>query len=66
MISKTQLWKLLIASAVIGIAFYVALYGPHSLFLLSGIVLALALFWVRSRHRMLYGLIEIIARPKTL
>jgi uncharacterized membrane protein HdeD (DUF308 family) len=36
------------------------------LFLLSGIVLALALFWVRSRHRMLYGLIEIIAGILTL
>jgi uncharacterized membrane protein HdeD (DUF308 family) len=57
---------LIIASAIISAAFYVVLFGPRSLFLPSGIVLALTLFWVRNRYRILYGTIEFSAGVFTL
>ena len=69
MIRTSELCKhrgLIIALAVISVAFCIALYGPHSLFLFAGIVLAFALFWVPGRHRMLYGAMEFAAGGFTL
>ena len=51
----------MITSVVIAGSFYMALYGPRSLYLIAGIVLALSLFWVRGRYRILYGTAEFTA-----
>jgi hypothetical protein len=66
MLRNLQPWKFAIAIAVIGVAVYVILYGPHSLLLVSGVALAVALFWVRCRYRMLYGAAKLAAGAFTL
>src|SRR5947209_12134705 len=49
---------LLIAVGIISGAFYIALYGPRSLYVIAGFALAVSLFWVRVRYRMFYGFAE--------
>jgi len=59
-------FKLVAVLAIIAVGFYVALYGPRYVFVAAGFVVALLLFWVRYRHRIFYGAIEILAGIFTL
>jgi hypothetical protein len=47
-------------------AIYGILYGSPSLYFASGIVAALALFWMRKRYRIFYGVIEVMVGLATL
>jgi hypothetical protein len=57
---------LIIALVIASTASYLALYGPYSLFLPSGVALALTLFWLRGRYRIHYGAIEVLVGLATL
>lgn len=57
---------LLVVGIILAIAFYLTLYGPHLLYLPMGIALALSLFWLRGRYRLLYGTAEFLAGTFTL
>jgi hypothetical protein len=57
---------LFIWSVVVGAAIYIALYGPPWVYVFAGITAAIALFWLRKRHRILYGGTEVLAGIFTL
>jgi hypothetical protein len=55
---RKYIW-LFVAAAILAVTIYGLLYGPFAVYILSGVGAAFVLFWLRKRHRVLYGLIEI-------
>ena len=55
-----------ITLVVLAVAIYGILHDSPSLYLAAGIVTALALFWMRKRHRFFYGVIEVMVGLVTL
>jgi hypothetical protein len=51
---------------VIGAAMYAALFGSPLVNILAGFIAAVALFWLRRRHRVIYGFGEVLAGIFTL
>jgi hypothetical protein len=58
---KREYFKLCIAVLVIGAAIYAALFGTWTMYILAGIILGFAFFWLRDHHRISYGLSEVAA-----
>jgi hypothetical protein len=65
LLSHRYTW-LLAALAALALTIYGLLYGPFPAYILSAIVAALVLFWLRKHFRILYGLIEVAVGVFTL
>jgi hypothetical protein len=53
-------------AVIFAVAVYGAFYGSPSVYVVSGIVIAGILFWLRKRRRLLYGVTEVLAGLFTL
>jgi hypothetical protein len=54
------------SAALFAMAVYGAFYGSPFIYFISGVVIAAILFWLRKRHRIVYGVAEVIAGLFTL
>jgi hypothetical protein len=64
--SFIELFKLIFAFAAIIVAAFTALLVPDIGFVICGVVMAAAAFWIRKRFRLIFGICEVAAGIFTL